>query len=198
VIDRTLANIASGIRKAKTIVEITQKRLDDSVEDKKRLDYVIKLNKDLTEIEGLEKIQSQIAVKSTTLRDIIKDVVRHSSQRDNAAQSTSGGLAALEKGQIWLKIKNLAKTLDNHTKTAIQTDKIIQNAPESISLLNKLKTQWIEHKEKKRDLEDLIDNIENSEERICNIKKELNQLEIGFKKITKERCPLCGSKIIKK
>ncbi len=198
VIDKTLTNIASGIRKANTTIEITQNRLDDVIEDKKELAYIIELDKDLIEIEELEQIQSKIAVESTTLRDIIEKVDRYSSQRDNAAQANLSGLAALDKGSIWLKIKDLIETLDNHVKTGIRANKVIQDAPEPIVPLNRLKVEWIGRGEERKELKDLISDIENSEGTLFDTKMDLKQTEIEFKKIMKERCPLCGSKMMKK
>lgn len=192
VIDKTLANIASRIRKTKTTIEVTQERLDNAIEDKKELDYIVELDKDLVDIEKLEKAKTQIAVESTTLRDIIEGYIRHRSQRDNAAGAVSGGVAVLKKGQIWLKIKGLAETLDNHVKTGIRTTKIIQAAPESITPLDKLKIKWTEQKEKRSYLQDLICEIQNGKEKLCQIKIGLEGVKKQFARVAEGRCPICG------
>ena len=200
VIDKTLTNIASGIRKANTTIEITQNRLDDVIEDKKELAYIIELDKDLIEIEELEKTKVQIAVESTTLRDITNNILRHSSRRDNAAQSNLSGLSAVEKGQIWLKIKDLIETLDNHVKTAIRANKVIQDAPESIVSLNKLKQQWGLIRSGVENLESSIENIFDAEQVLSETDKEFNLQLKELRKLeqTMERCPLCGNKMMKK
>ena len=191
VIDRTLSNIASGIRKTKTTIEITQERLDKAVSDKKDLDYTIELNEDLMEIEGLEKTKTQIAAESTRLRDIIKSGRLYVSRRDNAAQAMSDGASALEKGQIWLKIRDLVEDLDNRVKTGVQADKIIQSAPESMTALNKLKTKWIDCKEQRENLEYLIDDIKNEKGGLCEKTKEIVILQNDLMKVSKGVCPLC-------
>ncbi len=191
VIDRTLSNIASGIRKANTTIEITQERFDNAVEDKKELDYIIELDKDLVEIEKLEVEKSKIASESTRLRDIIESGRIYVSQRDNAAQSTSDGETALEKGQIWLKIRGLAEDLDNRVKTGVQADRIIQAAPESIVVLNKLKSRWIDHKEKREGLKYLIDNIENEKNGLCEKTQKTATLQNDLMRVSKGVCPIC-------
>ncbi len=200
VIDKTLANIAFGIRKANTTIEITQNRLDDAMEDKKELDYIIELDKDLIEIEELEKTKVRIAVESATLRDIIDNVVRHSSRRDNAAQSNLSGLSAIEKGRIWREIRDLIETLDNHVKTGIRADKVLQTVPESIAPLNKLKQQWGEIRSGVENLESSIENIFEAEQVLSETDKEFNFQLKEFHKFEKtmERCPLCKKRFLKK
>ena len=197
VIDKTLANIASGVRKSKTTIDIIQERFDKAIEDKKELDYIVELDKDLVGIEELEKTQSQIAVESTTLRDIIENVLRYRSQRDNAAGAVSGGLTALEKGSIWRKIKGLVETLDNHVKTAIRATKVIQDTPESIILLDKLRIEWIGQKGERNDLEILINEIQNGKGRLCQIKNEFATAKKQFSKVAEGRCPICGKSMKK-
>ncbi len=191
VIDRTLSNIASGIRKTKTVIEITQERLDNAIEDKKDLDYAIELDKDLVELEGLDEIQSKIVSGSTRLRDIIESGRIYRTRRDNAAQATSDGKTALEKGQIWLKIRDLVEDLDNRVKTGVQADRIIQSAPESIAALTKLKSSWIDYKEKREELESLIDNVENEKDTLCQRTKETAICQNDLMKVSKGVCPLC-------
>ncbi len=191
VIDRTLSNILSGIRKANTTIEITQERLDEAVDDRKDLDYITGLDEDFTEIERLEGIQSKIVSESTRLRDIINSGRIYESRRDNAAQSTSDGISALEKGQIWLKIRDLTEDLNNRVKTAIQADRIIQAAPDSIVPITKLKSNWIDCKEKREDLEELITSIENEKEKLCRRTKEIVTSQNDLIKVSKGVCPIC-------
>ena len=191
IIDKTLSNILSRITKANTTIEITQERLDNAIDDKKDLDYITELDEDLVELEELEKTKTQIAAESTRLRDIIKSGRIYVSQRDNAAQTTSDGVSALEKGSIWLKIRDLVEDLDNRVKTGVQADRIIQSAPESIAVLNKLKTEWIGHKEKREELESLIDDIENEKDTLCQRIKEIVILQNDLTRVSKGVCPVC-------
>ena len=200
IIDRTLSNISSRITKANTTIEITQNRLDGAIEDKKELDYIIELDKDLIEIEELEKTKVQIAVESTTLQDITDNVVRRRSRRDNAAQSNLSGLTAIEKGRIWREIRDFIETLDNHVKTGIRADKVLQTVPESIAPLNKLKQQWGEIRSGVENLESSIENIFEAEQVLSETDKEFNFQLKEFHKFEKtmERCPLCKKRFLKK
>ncbi len=197
VIDKTLANISSGIRKAKTTIEITQERLDNALDDKKDLDYITELDEDLVKIERLEGIQSKIVSESTRLRDITENVLRHESRRDNVAQANLSGLAALDKGSIWLKIRDSVETLDNHVKTGIRTDKVIQTAPSDIKLLDGLKQEWKDLWDEIDYLESTITDIKNEKKKICLIEVELKTAKKQFNEVAGGRCPVCGKSMKK-
>ena len=197
VIDKTLANISSGIRKAKTTIEITQERLDNAIKDKKNLDYTTELDEDLVEIEKLEGIQNKIVSESTRLRDIIKSGRIYKARRDNAAQANLSGLTALDKGSIWLKIRDSAEDLDNRVKTAIRANKAIQAAPPNIESLDRLKRQWSILKTQREDLENIIDEIKDKKEKLCRRTKETATLQNDLSKVSKGVCPLCQRPMIK-
>jgi len=70
VIDDTLSNISSGIRKAKTNIEIITDRLKDAEDDRTKLTFVKEMDKELSHIEFIQKVKQGNAVKCSVLSDL--------------------------------------------------------------------------------------------------------------------------------
>ncbi len=74
IIDQTLANLASDLRKAKTIVEITRERLAEVKKQRDKLSFVQQLDSELRSLEEQSSTISEVQGKRAGLAEIITGV----------------------------------------------------------------------------------------------------------------------------
>jgi len=194
IIDKTLSNIQSAIRKSRTTIEVVEERLQAVKIQKESLIYVREMDKDLGIVEGLGKQKEENAVEAALLDEILKSVYLYGSERDNAAQLIVDAKSALNIGrktqEIILLIKNLSNLVDSCQNLQI----IIKSRPPIIKHLETLKQEIEDDKRNIKTLQNLIEDITEKLERRNQVQGLLDKWQQQLKEITKERCPLCGAK----
>lgn len=96
VIDRTQANIAADLRKARTVVEVSEQRLAEARAAKKELRYVPYLSDQLREVEELEQWVDDARSQIELLKDAVTESKRLELTQQKAAYCAKIGADLLD------------------------------------------------------------------------------------------------------
>lgn len=198
VIDNTLANITSEIRKTRSAVEVTESRLKGAKEQVEELAYVKEMNKEFKSIEDIQSAITENAVQRSSLQELLKSGQIHQSTMNNANSAAQLGNLALRKASQFTKIGDSAKTLSQLIKTARKHIKVVKNRPPSLAPLQKLRSQYIEANTRAKALGAMVQQMETYEDRICQAKKRKTKLKEQMEKLAGKVCPLCGTSTVSK
>jgi len=99
IIDTTMSNIKSKIMTIQTEIKITEKEIEESQQQKKRLEYIIELDKALKSVEKLQEQQETIQRELRLLDELLKLVSNYTLQRDKAEELVIAGERILKKRQ---------------------------------------------------------------------------------------------------
>jgi len=195
IIDSTLANIASELRKTKIVVEVTEKSLSEALREKKELEYIEGLDEELTNVENLQNKYQENVEKRSTIDKILNSVQNYVLSRENAAQTASDGLTALSVGDKCVEMATSIEKLSELVESIEGFQKALKNKPPSIEYLRVLKDESEQLNMQCNQLDDLIESVENWENKKCLSKENLEQLGAELKRVAQGRCPLCGASL---
>jgi hypothetical protein len=153
VIDKTLSNLASMIRKSKSAVEVSEERLKEAIARKKELMFVSAMAKEWKGVQRAIKSYEAIDTQIEDLEEAIQNCNKH--------------------------------------KRNIKENKLPPLKPLT-TLYNKL--EQVELKYDRLDI--ALRTIGGTISEKNTATKEADRLELELRKITKNRCPLCGKKTI--
>lgn len=193
IIDTTLTNIASDARTAQTIINTTTKDLEQAIQRKKDLKYVKKLNKDLLNVESLQRRYLENAGLLLSLNESLKLVAEYKAVNDFQSRVATRGKEVLSKGRKYQKIAVRLEALSKLIETGTQLGIVLTHRPPSLIPLNKLMTVMKKKMDEYNLLKEVIEDIRISMERKTETERELKCLKQKLKKARGKRCPLCGS-----
>jgi len=198
LIDSTLANIASELRTTTTVITITEKALGKAVQQKRELDYVKNLNRDLKNVEKLQKQYEEDTRKHSTIDEKVKICIKLRILRESSLEQVSDGLKVMSIGEMYQKTADSAERLSKLVKSARNLQNIIKARPPSILPLEKLRKRTEQTTGQYMRLDTLIKSVENRRQEKCQTEKILNKLKIELGEIAGGRCPLCGKSMVQK
>lgn len=195
LIDSTLANIASEMRKSKAVIEITEEALDKAVQQKKELIFIEDLNEDLIDVEGMQKRYGEIARERATIDERLELGAKYGSIRENAAQQASDGLIVLSMGDRYRETADSVEKLHKLVESGIELQNILKAKPPDFSPLERLERKTKEATAQYQELDALIILIENRSDIKCQVEQDLTSYKKELQEIAGGRCPLCGAKM---
>jgi len=195
VIDTTLSNVASELRKARAVVEITQERLDKAVVRKKELAYVDDMNQDLVVMEDVQTQLLENAVGRARLVEIIELRAKYLFVRENALGLASDGLIAMSEGRLYQEITSQTEILSKLVDSGQRLFGVVEARPSSLKPLEKLMTEVEKIISQYNSLFGLIESVESRKEMKCKTERELGQCKKEFSNAVGKQCPLCGQPI---
>ena len=195
LIDSTLANIASEIREANVVIKVIEKDLSKAVEQRKELNYVEDLNRDLENVERLQERHKEIAQKRATIVGKLELVAKYRLIQENAAQRALDGLKVVSIGDRWVETTQLVEDLSELVESGQNLQNILDNRPPSFSPLEKLQGSLDVVIEQVDSLDTLIESISNRRIEKCQIEEILKKCKKELEEIAGGRCPLCGGMI---
>lgn len=189
VIDNTLREIAIKKNKAVERIELTEERLSDAVKEKKELAYIVRMDRGLTELEGME---AQIQLKEricTQIDELIKSGQIHASTRENASVGLSLAQMALSTCDTYRDIAKSVDILGQLIKETRRLRQITKVTLPSIKPVRDAMKRVAETDDKIFELKNLIRDAETKKELVCENKKTIKSME---SKLTDfDACPLC-------
>ena len=198
LIDSTLANIASELRKTDLTIKITEKALAKAVQEKKDLLYVEDLNRDLENVENLQKQHEQDTREHSTIAEKVKICINTRISIENTREQVSDGLKVTSIGKSYLKITGLTEKLCELVESGQDSQDILKNKPPSFQPLERLKERNEKTSKRLYLLGTIIDAIEDWRKQKCQMEKTLETLTKEFAKTAEGRCPLCGKPMVRK
>ncbi len=197
LIDSTLSNIASELRKTDLTIKITEKALTKAVQEKKDLLYIEDLNISLENVEIRQEQYEEYKQKCSTIKEKIKLVLKYRFIRKNAAEQATDGLKAMSVGKLYLKTADSIEKLSKLIKSGQIQQDILKTRPSSIIPLKRLRKKLEQIISQVNGLDDLIESIENRRREKCLMEKTLESLTKEFNEVAEGRCPICGKSMKK-
>ena len=190
-IDNTLAAIATQSRRARAEVEVSEKRLQDALNQRTELAWVGDIDKRL---RSLEKHQASIDQRRLSVASLLASIKIVRQSRDRSLERSSVAERASQ-------IITIGQRLQTKTKRAEQLEKLILQAEKAERLAKRTigkvpdPAKIIANESKLRQLRSLITKIENLESAVCLHKSEQSKVNERIQKLTKGKCPVCGKSI---
>ena len=195
VIDSTLSNIASELRKTRIVIEVAEKSLLVLTQEKNSLVYIEDLDIKLKQVESLQKTYQANVEKSLRIDDNLKSIAKHVVIRDNRLEQASDGLKTMHIAKGYEEIAASVDKLSKSIESIQNLQDILKNRPPSIRSLEKLKKEIEQINILNDRLDILIDTIENRRQEKCKAEKALESYKRELKEIAEGYCPLCGAKM---
>lgn len=198
VIDTTLANIASELRKSRSTIDVIQTRLSNIEIEKKELDYIEELDEDLKSIESIENKYQKNAIECSTIDELLKSVRLYRLNQNNALELMSDSKLAISKGSLYQEISEKADILCQSIKNGRIYEKESSIKIPSLKRLEELNNKIQDIKNQKDILNNLFGKAEQLEEVIFQETEDLKKYKKEFDNSIGKVCPLCNQKIMKK
>jgi chromosome segregation ATPase len=186
IIDSTLANAAQAVKSTKNKLTESQRRLDDLKQKKQALQWTVKADTQLKQVEQLNDNIQEIAKKRARIVDLLSTVQNTEQTKQKATQAV---LALANPIAIGQKVIDLADKLTRLKKLVFDTEQLSSiKRPPDTNELDKLKESWHVIEGRKKILSSLITQIETLENEQWSLKQKL----IEVKKMIPATCPLCA------
>ncbi len=192
VIDSTLANLNAGIRESTSRVNLCTERLETAKTDRDRLKPIAEVSNQLQVLEEQEKALLELSGEADLLNDLLQEVAKHQTIRQNAVKGLESGLEAIRLGAAWkdvadrrVKLGGLVENIRNLTQTA-------QQVVPDLAGLEALAERVKEAAGRRWSLRGLLDEAQTKVLALTKITGELAESTITLRKAMGASCPLCG------
>lgn len=191
IIDSFLANVASGVREAQIEEKLVSKRLEEALENKKRLGWVKGLDSRLC---GVEKTAEKLEKTATEcdLLDSLLESLRNHKQTAQEAKEIRERIESLVTGGT--ELVRMTTEIDELQSLIVERDrykKLVGTKIPDLSELELLCEKLVTVTELCEELEWMTASMVALEEEICETKRELEQAHTGLRKESRGKCPLC-------
>lgn len=198
VIDSTLANLSSLVRKAKAEEEVLTEQLDRAKAERERLQFVKELEEGFEALKLQNATVEKLALQAAALRSTCESVLEQRNAAKNLLGRAVGAEKVLKSGELWGQLARrgagLRRVLEELRGLEGQRRRPVPTTDELSDLE--------EAREKVRELQRRYADLFAQVQLIRSLKKDLEQkretergMEGEFTKSLKGICPLCGQTI---
>ena len=191
VIDNTLADIASKLKKSKMSIDIIKERLDDASEKVTELGYVETAETELEAVEKAYEKRQDVSTELTRAHELVSLVSKYRNKCFSYSELGAEGRMAIQAGDEWQDLVNSVGNLQGTVSTAIRLRKQAKATPPSIlPLENRIKTLEREHN-RRLSVEELLEQAKKYNRTKTETEIEVTKLKKQIQIITKGKCPIC-------
>lgn len=119
LIDKTLANIASELRKTRIEIEVVEKSLSEAGKEKEALRYVEKMNSELADVEQTKEQYEKTLREYSLLSEKLKLEECYHQELESVQQEASDGSKVLAIGNNYLKVANCTERLSDLIRSVV-------------------------------------------------------------------------------
>ena len=204
VIDRSLSHANKRIKRTNAEITALDRQKNEYEKEIQETDWVVKADKDLRQIEKLEKEQEEFKKTVGHISSLVLDIGEAYEKIDRSdalldfhpdLKKIEGELAKQEERK---KEKVELARLINFSRQAeedILSNSIILEFKDQVEDLIKLDSATDKLENEADELESLITKIQDSAFVSSDLVEKLESLENQFYELMPDSCPLCGSKI---
>lgn len=192
LIDSTLANVASELRKCRAEEDLIDKRYKEARTRRDSLAWTEEASVKLEKIDKLEESLSNLRKQALELRRLLSEGDRltrtvERCQRANlgARKAIAVGEKALESAQRGDKLRSLLAEWD-------RLSAVRGPSAEQVNRLAKKMTALAESSNKAERLRELLDRSTRLEEQEKRLRQKAESAETALHELVGDKCPLCG------
>ncbi len=193
IIDSTLSNVTSEIKKTKMEIEISTAKIKKLKKMKKGLAYGKAADRELSVLESCGQHITQTGRKTLKMGALLDMAVIHQKGRENAVASARDATIIVSEGDLWQGFAKKRDGLKRLLKSGKRLTQILTDQPPSIEHLEKLFVQINKRNELVKKLRVMIKLVVKFKEKKCQTKKELRISKRVLERAVGETCPLCGT-----
>lgn len=182
VIDSTLKNIASELRKAKSAKEVGEERLREAKEERDNLSYVDDLSEDFEDLIGHDEILSDQVFRLADIEELEEEASKYQKASETHRRAHSDGLRVVRAGGRWVEGRERLTELVSLGKKAVEEKKKASIKLPKKEEMEEMKNLWEElgeAKSKVGKLDSVISEVEKNESAIIELpeKEEIEEVE---------------------
>lgn len=192
VIDTTLANVATELRRAQERKDVIEERLEQAKEQLKEAEPQRKRIDDFLGLEKLHKSYTSAEGDSCALEGYVERIRSCRDKARNASERSEQGAEVLTEGRFYLESVRIENKIRD-VLTAIEEVNKYAKPPPDFKLIEKAFNDWRSGTEDCIGLRNLIGKVELGTQAKKKSQEAAQAAETKFHKQTKNRrCPLCG------
>ena len=195
VIDTTLSNLSSTVRKTNTESEIISSRLEEARENREKMKFAQVMDTSLKGVENLYSIWIKKSQECSVLERLYEGVSLHRDISKKATAAHLCGFLAVKKSISWETLVRRQKSLQELIATINQFSEIINRPIPDTKPIEQLGRAWSAIQRNRRTLHQDINEIKELHNNLERVKKELTIKRKDFKKRMGKVCPLCQRKM---
>ncbi len=195
IIDRTLANLASGLRQARARVDVSVERLRQAREAVHAAAFAKRMNAGLGAVEESNEKQVEITKNANALRVAIGGVQGYGEAQQRLTGAVCRGLGAITAGDLWAelgaRVEKLWGVVENIRVLQDTANRPVPNT----DALEVSDSVYRERRTRARALRTLLGEATEQEETTCQAKQRAVEAEANLKREMGRTCLLCGQTI---
>lgn len=125
LIDSTLSNLATDVRRARTELEVCQERLQQVIEKEQSLSWIVDCVQEYSQIKTLETTLSQMALKSSRIDSVVQEVGSLEKTIQIVSRAKSEATKAIQTSEQVQQLNQRHQRLSNLINEVTQCDKEI-------------------------------------------------------------------------
>jgi len=131
IIDKALAEVASRLRKEKSVGDVCEQRLAQAKDRTKELEWVPGFVEELDVVVGLEKVATTATDNLLNLRADLLEIEEFRESVESSQDYVEAGQAVLKKGKVFESSKRRWSKLRKLVESALNQQKFVEDARDS-------------------------------------------------------------------
>jgi len=193
VIDSSLSNIASEVRDTRTVIGISEKRIDNFQEEKKQLAFVKKMDMDLIAVEKLYADLAETKNSFEQLALVLEECVHFGLEKKQNLQFHHDGMAVIESRQSCDTLSKDIKELTTLGREIIHNQRVVQNVPAGFEDIEELHTELQKMKDGLQAFDELLEDMQTASRE--NTIHKVNYDSLYDELMLQKACPICGNEM---
>lgn len=195
IIDKTSSYLSSVSRKSKIEKEIVEERLKSAQEEKKAYSFVKRMSRDFDKVNALHKKKRRLLSQMKDVESSIKRVEEIKSELSRLKPVVQSMDKVAGKGAKVLRLFRRVKTLSFCVHSIEEIKRTLEIDVPDVSSLTSLFHDWQDIKFQYQSLSNLISNIKNAKDELCDATQSAQKAKDLLQKKIGKNCPLCGGQI---
>lgn len=197
LIDRTLANLAAGVRDARAEVKVTERRAAEARERADALAWTKLVAGRLAALEERGRAVAEAVARHERLRELLAELVDAEATHRRGKALIRRGDKCLQRGErlqaLTARIDHLQRVLSGMRKLEMQAK--LGKVGKRFDRIDALAVDLRGRRERAASLADLLTHIRAAEDDLCRARESTATAEAELGELVGTTCPVCGSTI---
>lgn len=192
IIDRSLANVQTEVRRARATLEVAGDRLQKALAAQRDLKWVREADRLLASLEALRDERTGLGEQADSLAGLVRGCMR-ARKRVQAYSEATGAAASLEKQAATLETKReQRRELATLVGEASKAKKLTEVEVPDIEPLEAKGKRLDRVRSNRQELKSLLSIITSQEQLACQARAAADEKEKELHELLSGKCPVCG------